>query len=154
MILLQRYSGNDESTLGLLFINGQFECYTIEKPDKHNQKRISRVPEGVYPLRYRKELTELTQGYRNKYYRFTWHLEVQEVPYRDYIYLHIANSADDVDGCIGLADGVNNNEIEKGRLYPSAQAFERVYKKISGILDNLDHEDFIPITIRDEYQIR
>ena len=35
---LPRFSGGDEATLGLLFMNGAFFCYTLE--DQYNEPKI------------------------------------------------------------------------------------------------------------------
>ena len=145
-------------TLGLLYLDGMLEGYTLERPDKGNKRRVSRIPAGVYPVRYRKELTPMTIDYRKRYDWFTWHLEVCEVPNRDYIYIHPANKVIELAGCIGIGDRVNNNEIAAGFIYPSEPAFERIYKKISAKLDEMtatdDRDVFVPITITDEHFIR
>lgn len=78
-----------ESTHGLLQVDGRNVCLTIELPWASNQRSISCIPEGHYPL-------------ANRYSpRFKEHIEVQEVPDRSYILFHPANNAQrELRGCI------------------------------------------------------
>ena len=48
---LVRYSDNKESTLGILFLDDEFLCYTLE--DTHRKEKIAgqtRIPEGKYKI--------------------------------------------------------------------------------------------------------
>lgn len=77
---------------------------TLELPWRGNQRSVSCIPEGVYPMALRRSgVVERTTGGK---YRHGW--EVQGVPGRDYIMLHPANVIDDLEGCIapGLSTGV------------------------------------------------
>ena len=167
MIKLQRYNGTAESSLGLTYLDGMFEGYMLEPPDKSNQRFYSRIPAGVYPMRYRKEETPMTLEYRELYDWFKWHLEICEVKDRDYIYIHIANWVRnpktkklELQGCMAPADGANNNEITQGKVIPSTPAYKRIYLKVSQRLDEIaktatnDLDVFVPITISDEHFIR
>ncbi|MDR0228938.1 MAG: DUF5675 family protein [Flavobacteriaceae bacterium] len=77
------------ATHGLLTLNGLPICFTIELPYVGNQKQISCIPEGVYPL-------------KNRYSaRFKKHIEILNVPNRSYILFHPANNAPrELRGCI------------------------------------------------------
>ena len=49
LIEIARYNHGPNSTIGLMAINGQFECYTCE--DEHRDIKIpgrTRIPEGSY----------------------------------------------------------------------------------------------------------
>lgn len=78
-----------QATHGLLQVNGQNVCLTLELPWASNQRSISCIPEGNYPL-------------KNRYSpRFKEHIEVCEVPDRSYILFHPANNAQrELRGCI------------------------------------------------------
>lgn len=79
-----------EGVNGILSLNEQFICFTIELPWRDNKRNVSCIPEGQYELRPR---------YSPK---FKNHLELQEVPNRSFILFHPANSAlKDLRGCIG-----------------------------------------------------
>ena len=67
-ILLLRYSDDGDSTMGLLFIDGKFECHTLE--DEHRDVKKpgeTRIPEGKYKVNFRNERTPLTKKYAAKY---------------------------------------------------------------------------------------
>jgi hypothetical protein len=136
-ITVYRYSDNGDSTLGLLFIDGKFECYTLEDEGREVKiKGETRIPDGIYEVKLRKEESPLTASYRLKYPWFKWHLQVMNVPNFNYVYIHIGNLEKHTDACLLVGDQINNNEIDKGFLGKSAQAFKRIYTKINKALDN------------------
>lgn len=76
-------------TNGSLYLMGQELCKTIELPWKQNQKQISCIPEGIYPIRFRKSK------------KFSRHIELLQVPDRSLILIHPANNAlKELRGCI------------------------------------------------------
>lgn len=136
-ITLPRYSSSPESTLGLFFINGEWECYTLE--DEFRAVKVSgetRIPAGIYEIKFREEKSPMQQTYKRKFSWFTWHLQLMDVPGFDYVYIHIGNKDEDTDACILVADTANNNRLAKGFIGSSTPAFERIYKKISQALLN------------------
>src|SRR5690606_26679942 len=57
-ITLLRYVDDEETTLGLLFYDGKFFCYTLE--DTFRETKITgktRIPKGTYRLGFNKSLT-------------------------------------------------------------------------------------------------
>tara|TARA_R110000803_G_scaffold25845_1_gene61690 strand:+ start:4312 stop:4731 length:420 start_codon:yes stop_codon:yes gene_type:complete len=91
-LLLIRDTFTKESTIGELFLNGERICDTLENPFKDNERNISCIPEGNYPVRLRLARESATRDYL--------HLLVMGVPDRDYILFHIGNTAKDTSGCI------------------------------------------------------
>lgn len=84
-----------EATHGLLQIDGQNVCLTMELPWVHNQAYISCIPEGTYPLHHR----------HNE--RFKSHIEVKKVPDRSLILFHPANNVlHDLKGCIAPVSAI------------------------------------------------
>ncbi len=78
-------------TNGVLYAVGVEDpiCYTIELPWKHNQPRISCIPEGRYRVVQRSSL------------RLGKHLHLTDVPERSLILIHPANNAlQEIKGCI------------------------------------------------------
>jgi hypothetical protein len=76
-------------TNGVLFINGAFQCNTIELPWHNNVPQHSCVPEGKYLLLKR---WTAERGY---------HLLLADVPGRALILIHPANNATkELQGCI------------------------------------------------------
>lgn len=62
---------------------------TLELPWKGNQKGVSCVPAGTYPVQY---------AWSDRWNRLMPH--VLDVPFRDLIELHIGNFPRDTDGCV------------------------------------------------------
>ena len=134
-LALLRYGEGDDSTLGLLFVDEGFACYTLE--DEARAVKVpgeTRIPNGMYQIQFREVMTPLTQRYRDRFPWFTWHLELQHVVGFTNVYLHIGNDDDDTDACILVGDEANNNLINSGWIGRSAQAYERIYRKISAAL--------------------
>ena len=76
-LLIIRETYTDKSTIGKLFVNGEYFCYTLELPYRDNQRRISCIPSGKYKVRLRLARESATRDYL--------HLLVQDVPDRTYI---------------------------------------------------------------------
>jgi len=101
---LIRDAHNPNETLGKLYLDGAFICYTLELPWKDNERRVSRIPEGTY---------EVKKRYSQKYKE---HLHVLKVPGRSYILIHIGNFSKDTLGCILVGKKRKAHHIEKSAL--------------------------------------
>jgi hypothetical protein len=135
-LLLLRYSDNNESTQGLLFIDGIFQCYTLE--DEYRAKKKwgeTRIPKGNYRILLRK--SGLTHNkYKKRFpemHKGTLHL--QDVPGFEYILIHIGNKDEDTAGCILVGDTVNNNQSGKGFLKNSTDAYKKIYPLIANAIE-------------------
>ena len=102
-LLLIRDTFSKVSTLGELFLNGERMCDTLENPWIDNQRNISCIPEGEYPVRLRYPRESGTRDYL--------HLLVQEVPNRDWILFHRGNTAKDTSGCILVGIGTEQDVV-------------------------------------------
>ena len=107
-LLLIRDTFSKESTIVELFINGERICDTLENPWVDNQRNISCIPEGVYPVRLRLPRESATRDYL--------HLLVQEVPNRDWILFHRGNTAKDTSGCILVGLGSQQDFVSNSVL--------------------------------------
>lgn len=119
--VLQRYSDDGNSTLGLLFQEAysgyrrslQFFCHVLE--DEFREKKVkgeTRIPAGRYQLRILKKDTPLTLLHRKHYGDwFKYHIEVCDVPDFTGIYFHSGNEDKHTDGCLLLGFG---NEVVSG----------------------------------------
>lgn len=128
---LIRFDHGDDYTHGILRIDGKFECFAVE--DEHRDEKVkgeTRIPEGLYPLRFKEKTTPLTTKYRTRYPWFTWHLEICEIPNFTNIYLHVGNDDDDTDGCLCLGQTCDTKK-PNGFVGRSRQAYEAFYKKVS-----------------------
>jgi len=147
-IALHRYSHNDTDTLGTVFLDGAFFCYSLE--DAPSQSKISgktRIPSGTYEVKFRKVLSGKTKQYRKRYSWFEWHLELQNVPNFKYVYIHIGNDHGDTDGCILVGNTANNNSQEQGFIGSSTPIFNKLYNKVYLALTEGER---VYITILDE----
>ena len=116
-LLIIRETFTEVSTIGKLFLDGEFLCDTLENPYLDNQRNISCIPEGEYPVRIRLPRESATRDYM--------HLLVKDVPNRDYILFHIGNSAKDTRGCILVGIGTEQDLVKNSRL-----AMELLMKEI------------------------
>lgn len=149
--ILQRFSDNRESTLGLLFKVSaliSFKCYTLE--DEFRESKISketRIPARTYKLVIQKIETPKTLAYRKKYQWFENHIMLENVPGFVGIYIHVGNDDDDTDGCILLGDNANNNSISPGSVTASTDAFRRFYLDVYPVIKA---GQIVTLEIRDE----
>lgn len=132
-----RFSHGNEDTLGLLFVDCDFECYTLE--DEHRTEKVrgeTRIPAGVYEVGLR-----TVGGFHNRYlkrYGEDFHkgmLELKNVPDFKYILIHAGNDDDDTDGCILVGDTANNNQIADGFISHSRNAYKRLYAKVIAAME-------------------
>lgn len=137
ILTLHRFNRDAKSTLGLLNINGHFECFILE--DAERCEKISgetAIPVGRYQIKFRKEDTPLTKKYRQNYDWFTHHLQIMDIPNYQWVYIHIGNWPEDTEGCLLVGDVAEADPAKMvSHIEKSAQAFERVYKQISDTLD-------------------
>lgn len=134
---LLRYSDDKATTIGLLSVNEKFYCYTLE--DTFHEVKVdgeTRIPAGTYPIKFRKEETELTIKYRERYPDwFTWHIQLKDVPGFNSIYIHNGGDHTQTEGCLLVSDSLNVNN-ENTFLSNSKETFRRLYGYLSEQLDN------------------
>ena len=107
-LLLIRDTFSKVSTLGELFLNGERMCDTLENPWIDNQRNISCIPEGVYPVRLRYPRESGTRDYL--------HLLVQDVPNRDFILVHRGNFPSQTQGCLLVGIGTEQDVVHNSVL--------------------------------------
>ena len=117
-LLIIRDTFTEESIIGELFVNGERFCDTLELPYRDNQRSISSIPAGEYPVRMRYPRESATRDYL--------HLLVEEVPNRDYILFHRGNTAKDSRGCILVGQGSQQDIV-----YNSTLAMDLLIKEIN-----------------------
>lgn len=128
-LVLERQEFTDKSTIGSIYYNGDFICYSLELPWRDNERGKSCIPVGEYELEYHQ--------YKN--YLDTYALVGETVSHwcgedrlqRCAILLHPANEPHEIDGCIapGLEKGVDMVDL-------SAKAFRKLHNTI--ICKNID----------------
>jgi hypothetical protein len=126
---LVREDFTDKATEGKLFVNGQFECYTLEDQDRFLESDGLKIagdtciPRGVYEVkitmsnRFQKDL-----------------LEVLSVPMFTGIRIHTGNSSVDTEGCIIV--GSVNTQDDDDWVGGSRIAYNQLHSKVAKALEN------------------
>ena len=127
-IVLQRYNGSEDCTLGLLFVDCRFQCYTLE--DEFRSVKIkgkTRIPFGRYKLELRTEggmNADYQRRFGDSHIGMLW---IKDIPNFEYVYLHIGNTEANTEGCPLVGNQVNNNSTAAGFLGDSKTAYLKLY---------------------------
>lgn len=128
-LLVQRYKSTPNATLGKLFIDGVFECYTLE--DEFRAVKVrgeTRIPTGKYKLALRTE-GETHLKYAQRFpdiHRGMLH--VTNVPGFQWILIHIGNTEKDTEGCLLVGADRDEQKMTIGR---SSVAYRKMYPKVA-----------------------
>lgn len=125
-----------DATNGMLFIDGIFECYTLE--DQYQAVKVMHetcIPEGTYDINFRKTggfHAKYTERYKNAHYGM---LHIQDVPNFTYILIHTGNSDEHTSGCLIVGETQQDLDISKdGFIGSSTVAYKKMYAKVAGQL--------------------
>ena len=91
VIELIRVEVSGKGTFGVLKINGEVFCVTLELPYRNNRSNVSSIPTGVY----------LCEAHNSPKYGDTF--QVKNVPGRSHVLFHGGNVVAHTKGCILLA---------------------------------------------------
>ncbi len=150
-LLLPRFTRDRDTTLGLLFLDNVWECFTLE--DEYRVTKVAgktRIPAGKYEVNFRLVVTPLTEKYRAKYSWFEWHLELQDVPGFKNVYIHIGNWHTNTRACIlvgsscdskGAPDSVGNSTATYKLLYLKVATALRTGERV--FIDIKDEPDLM-----------
>jgi len=133
-ILLMREPSQNGCTIGSLYVEGEFQCYTLEDVIREVQgvpveqwkiKGETAIPEGDYPV-------EITQSVR-----FGKPLPIiLNVKGFTGVRIHTGNVAANTEGCILVGNKV---ATDKRSILNSKDAFVPLYAKIQEALDDGDN---------------
>ena len=130
-----------DGTFGTLTC-GKLVLRTVEDDRKHNQRRESCIPPGTYILR--------RAWYNHGHYEV---FQICDVPNREHILIHIANTEEDVMGCVGvgLRDGVLRVQDEDDPAHPwvSKKAVVNSGPAFHRFMETMAHVDVAQLTIVD-----
>jgi hypothetical protein len=87
LTVYRQYPGN-KCTSGYLAVDDVIKAYTLERPWKDNTQNISSIPAGTYDASLRYDHDD------------HWRIELQGVPGRDHVQIHVGNFVSDTIGCI------------------------------------------------------
>lgn len=121
IVTLVRMFDDGKRTIGKIFIDGVFECYTLEDTYRATKvKGQTRIPCGSYRLELRHS-PKFTPIYKHE---MIW---VKDVLGFEFILFHPGNSEGDTDGCILVGRQIYKNEV----LTSSKAAYQDLYPKIA-----------------------
>jgi len=147
-IIVLRYSDDGSTTIGLLYLNGFFYCYTLE--DAHHDVKIAgetRIPAGKYDLDFNKADTSLTLKYRSANPDwFTYHLEIKNIPGFQGVFIHNGGTYQDTEGCLLVSDSLSVSDAAKS-LTNSKNTFKRLYIYLK---EEIEKGTRVRLIIRDE----
>jgi hypothetical protein len=131
-LTLVRFHDSTKATAGLLFVDGKFECYTLED-EKRDVKVMHEtcIPAGTYEIKLRTEGTH-HEEYKKKFPDHIGMLHLQNVPKFQFILIHIGNTDKDSSGCIL----VGNQVTKIPSLVDSTNAYKSLYTKVSAAFKN------------------
>ena len=128
-VILTRFKEDENQATGVLTVldaNGWpvFVCPCIERGDRNNQRNISNVPRGIYPL------------VREWSPRFRTHLfELKNVPNRSECKIHASNFWHQLNGCIApgayLKDLDGDKYLDVAASRRTLNDFHRIMKGIT-----------------------
>lgn len=137
-LTVKRFADNGDTTLGILYIDGIFQCFTVEDEERITKKKgETRVPEGRYDVKLR-SVGGFHKRYSSKYgskhvgmlcihNKSGWKLENKGMSFQ-YILIHTGNTDDHTAGCLLLNDAVSGSTFTGSS---SVNAYKRVYPKIA-----------------------
>lgn len=121
-IKLVRKKGTAGFTEGRLYIDGEFECFTVEDAERAVKiQNKTAIPKGIYPVtismspRFKKML-----------------IEIKDVPNFTGIRIHSGNSSEDTEGCIIV--GSINDRDDDDWVGGSRVAYTRLHNKVKQAL--------------------
>jgi len=119
IVELVRLEEAAEGSFGVLRVNKEVVCVTLEPPDRLNEQNVSSIPEQQYLCS------------RVNSPRFGDTYEVTAVPGRSEVLFHTGNTVDDTHGCILL--GASYGELGgKRAVLASKDAFARFKALLDG----------------------
>jgi len=114
-LLLKRLHRTDVSTIGELYVDGVFECYTLEDIERDVKiKSETAIPKGSY-----KVMITMSN-------RFKRHMPLLlNVPNFEGVRIHAGNTNHDTEGCILVGMTRSKDFIGKSR-----KAYDKLFKKM------------------------
>ena len=129
-LILVRLANSPNSTLGALYINGKFECRTLE--DEYRKEKVwgrTRIPAGRYKISLRQD-GSYYERYCKKFNENHPILWVQDVPNFEWIYIHIGNYHTDTNGCILVGEQYATDQEGDYIVTRSTSAYLKLYNRV------------------------
>lgn len=125
-IIVKRTLFDDAATIGEMYIDGTFECYTLEDkvrpPSERKVPGETAIPFGTYPV-----TIDFSQHFRD------YMPHILGVPGFLGIRIHPGNTPHDTEGCILVGESNEPDELRESR-----KAFDAFFGKLKAALGFLD----------------
>lgn len=128
---LIRHEEGERGVIGILKIDKEVFCYTLELPDKMNK-----INEGCIPNKQYKCERIISPKFGETF-------EITNVPGRSYILFHKGNTVDDTSGCVILG-----SEVGKLRGQRAVLNSGRTFEQFMAIMAD---KSMFHLTIKTEY---
>lgn len=136
-LVLERIYKGDLYTIGKLYIDGVYQCDTLEDVDRNLNQEMSledikkikvygktAIPYGKYKVTLKQKSARFSKS--NKYEQCKGYLpRLIDVPAFSGILIHIGNTAEDSNGCILVGQN-----LIKGKVINSTICFWALYQKL------------------------
>ena len=137
---LIRYKTSKNGTQGLMLINHEYFCHTLELPWLNNVPNVSCIVAGRYKLIQR---TESGKANKQKIYYIgkplekimsNGMIEISGIPGgRSMILIHKGNQIKQIEGCVLIGDHIYTTK-SFSKVLTSQQAYDRFYPMVMGEL--------------------
>ena len=141
-VIIERFKITNNYSLGHCYVehspgNIEYIGASLERGWRNNEKNISCIPEGTYPLKLE---------YSPKFKKDLW--ELYDVPNRSEIKFHVANYWKELNGCIALGNkhkDINNDGD------PDVTSSRLTMKKFHEVMNGLSQAKVIIKNINSDY---
>jgi hypothetical protein len=122
-LLLKRDTFTEKSTTGMLTLDGDFECFTLEDRDRNLEdggekiQNETAIPRGIYPV---------VLDFSPRFQRILPH--VLNVPQFTGVRIHSGNRPEDTEGCILVGQSRSGDWVSH-----SQKAMEALFDKMQSI---------------------
>lgn len=136
-LVVKRFADNGKATMGILYINGVFECFTIE--DEERAIKVAgetRIPEGIYKIalrseggyheKYKAKYPDMHKGMLCVYNEKNWKIVNKGMEFQ-YILIHTGNTEEHTAGCLLVNDAVSGKTFSGSS---SVDAYKDLYPKV------------------------
>ena len=132
-LTLTRLKSTEKGTIGVLKLDGKFNCFTVEDPVRDVKiDGDTCIPKGTYSISLRNE-GSMTRKYTSKYEFHKGMLWLHNVDNFSYVYIHVGNSKRNSEGCILVNSGVNS--LDCSGSYSSV-AYSSLYPVVADAIEN------------------
>jgi len=130
-LVLNTIQSTEESTLGALYLDGAFQCFTLEDRVRTTGVKAygkTAIPAGTYEIGLRKG-SPMAKRYDKRYICHDGMLWLRDVNDFKWVYIHTGNSANDTKGCILVGNSAKKT-LQGSVLRESRKAYQDLYPRV------------------------